>query len=140
MRIVHDAKRRAFLQALATSGAALAVGACSGSAVTTTANTGGGGGVGGGGGGGTPPPPGVNLAPVWSSVPTVSFTQGVASTFSVAAFVSDPNGDALTLTRNAVALPVGVTFDAANKRFVYDGIGALGSTNNVVLTADDGKP
>jgi hypothetical protein len=39
-----------------------------------------------------------------------------------------------------VALPVGVTFDAANKRFVYDGIGALGSTNNVVLTADDGKP
>jgi hypothetical protein len=73
-------------------------------------------------------------------MPTVQFTQGVASTFSVASFVSDPNGDALTLTRNAVALPVGVTFDAANKRFVYDGIGALGSTNNVVLTADDGKP
>jgi len=73
-------------------------------------------------------------------MPTVQFTQGVAATFSVAAFVSDPDGDALTLTRNAVALPAGVTFDAGNKQFVYDGIGSLGSTSNVVLTADDGKP
>ena len=129
MSIEHDAKRRAFLQALATTSAAFAVSACGGDAVTPTTSTGGGG-----------PPPPTNHAPVWSAMPTVTFTQGVASTFSVASFVSDPDGDALTLTRNAVALPVGVTFDAGNKRFVYDGIGSLGSTNNVVLTADDGKP
>jgi hypothetical protein len=77
---------------------------------------------------------------VWSPVPAISFQQGVASTISVASFVSDPNNDPLTLTISAAALPNGVTFDAANKRFVYNGIGALGSTNNVVLTADDGKP
>jgi hypothetical protein len=39
-----------------------------------------------------------------------------------------------------VALPAGVTFDAASKRFVYDGVGAVGSTSGHVLTADDGRP
>jgi hypothetical protein len=72
-------------------------------------------------------------------VATIQFTQGVASSVSIAAYVSDPNGDALTITKNAVALPAGVTFDAAGKRFVYDGVGALGSTSGHVLTADDGK-
>lgn len=81
-----------------------------------------------------------NLPPVWTTVPTISFVQGVASSISIAAFVSDPNGDALTITKNAVALPAGVSYDQANKRFVYDGVGAVGSASGNVLTADDGKP
>jgi hypothetical protein len=59
---------------------------------------------------------------------------------SIAAYASDPDGDALTITKNAAALPAGVTYDAAGKRFVYDGIGAVASTSGHVLTADDGKP
>ncbi len=42
--------------------------------------------------------------------------------------------------KNAAALPAGVTFDAAGKRFVYSGAGAAASTTGHVLTADDGKP
>jgi hypothetical protein len=70
----------------------------------------------------------------------VGFTQGVASSFSLASFVSDPNGDALTLAMNAVNLPAGVTFDAAGKQLVYDGIGNTASVNGVQMTADDGRP
>jgi len=74
------------------------------------------------------------------TVPTITFTQGVASSVSIAAYVTDPNGDPLTITKNAAALPAGVTFDAAGKRFVYSGAGAAASTTGHVLTADDGKP
>jgi hypothetical protein len=70
----------------------------------------------------------------------VQFTQGVASSVSIAAFATDPNGDPLTITKNAAALPAGVTYDSAGKRFVYDGVGAVGSTSGHVLTANDGKP
>jgi len=123
----YDAKRRAFLRAVTTTTAALAVGACGGAAVDSTSATSG-------------ANPASNLPPVWQTVATIQFTQGVASSISIAAYASDPNGDALTITRNAVALPAGVTYDAAGKRFVYDGVGALGSTSGHVLTADDGKP
>ncbi|HET7763729.1 MAG TPA: putative Ig domain-containing protein [Burkholderiales bacterium] len=82
----------------------------------------------------------VNLPPVWTTVPTIAFVQGTPSTISIAAFASDPNGDALTITKNSAALPAGVTYDQANKRFVYDGVGGVGSTSGNVLTADDGKP
>lgn len=81
-----------------------------------------------------------NLAPVWSSVPAITFVQGVASSISIAAYVTDPNGDPLTIAKNSIALPAGVTYDQLNQRFVYDGIGAVGSTGGNVLTADDGKP
>lgn len=81
-----------------------------------------------------------NLAPVWSSVPAMTFVQGVQSSISVAAYVTDPNGDPLTITKNSVALPAGVTYDQLTQRFVYDGIGAVGSTGGNFLTADDGKP
>jgi hypothetical protein len=88
----------------------------------------------------TSAPPGANLPPVWQTVPTIAFTQGVASGVSIAAYVSDPDGDALTIIKNNVLLPAGVTYDQANKRFVYDGVGAVGSTGGHVLTADDGRP
>src|SRR5689334_11852401 len=109
-----DARRRAFLQTLTTMMAALAVARC-----------------GGGGGGSDPQAPapgpapasGINVPPVWTTIPTVAFTQGIASSFSLASFVNDPNGDSLALTMNALTLPPGVTFDAVDKRLVYDGIG-----------------
>jgi hypothetical protein len=125
----YDSERRAFLRTLTTTTAALAIGACGGPTGTTPADAPAGPGTN----------PASNLPPVWQTVPTVSFTQGVASSVSIAAYVSDPNGDALTIAKNAVALPAGVTYDAAGKRFVYDGNGAVGSTSGHVLTADDGK-
>jgi len=82
-----------------------------------------------------------NLPPVWQGVPTITFTQGVASSVSIASYVTDPNGDPLTITLSPPALlPPGVTYDAGNKRFVYDGVGAVGLTSGNVLIADDGKP
>ncbi len=126
----YDSERRAFLRTLTTTTAALAIGACGGPTGSTPDAAPGGPGAN----------PASNLPPVWQTVPTVSFTQGVASSVSIAAYASDPNGDALTITKNSVALPAGVTYDAAGKRFVYDGNGAVGSTGGHVLTADDGKP
>jgi hypothetical protein len=77
---------------------------------------------------------------VWQGVPTITFTQGVASNVSVAGYVSDPNGDALAITLSPPGLlPPGVTYDAGNKRFVYDGVGAVGLTSGNVLVADDGR-
>lgn len=76
--------------------------------------------------------------PTWTTVPTITFVQGQAATISVAGYATDEDDDPLTFSKNGVALPAGVTFDAANKRFVYDGIGPAGGTDNHVLTADDG--
>jgi len=124
MDIVCHAERRAFLRVLTATTTALAIGGCGGG---TAADQ-------------QPPPPGTNGSPVWLTVPTITFAQGVASSVSIAAYVTDPNGDALTITKNAAALPAGVTYDAANKRFVYDGFGAVGNTSGSILTADDGRP
>jgi hypothetical protein len=130
-------ERREFLRALTLSTAALSVGACTSQVSYTppganppAPNP----------GPGNPPPPPTNQAPVWQVVPNILFTQGVATSISITPYVLDPNGDALTITKNAAALPAGVTFDAVNKRFVYDGIGAVASTSGHVLTADDGRP
>jgi len=82
----------------------------------------------------------VNQAPAWAPVPSLVFAQGIASSISIADYVTDADGDALTISTNAVTLPVGVTYDAANKRFIYDGSGPIGSSSGIVLTADDGKP
>jgi hypothetical protein len=81
-----------------------------------------------------------NFAPAWQTVPAITFAQGIAASISIAAYVTDSNGDALAITKNAAALPAGVTYDAVNKRFDYDGSGAAGSTSGNVLTADDGRP
>lgn len=77
-------------------------------------------------------------APIWTTVPTLSFVQGVPSELSVTEYVSDPDGDALTLMLNGVELPEGVTFDAAGMKFVYDGSGPIATSSGHVLTADDG--
>lgn len=98
-------------------------------------------GCGGGGDGGTqdgPAPALANQPPVWQPVPDITFTQGVAASVAIASFVSDADDDMLVITLNNVPLPEGVTYDAAGRRFVYDGHGAIGSTTGHVLTADDG--
>jgi hypothetical protein len=74
-----------------------------------------------------------NPPPVWSPVPTITFTQGVPSTISIAGYVTDTQ--ALTISKNSAGLPAGVTYNAATKSFVYDGIGAVGMTDGHVLTA-----
>lgn len=123
-----SAERRAFLRVLTATTAALAIGGC-----------------GGGSSAAAGPAPGsqtsaANLPPVWLPITTIAFTQGVASSVSIASYVSDPNGNALTIAMTSGALPAGVTFDAANKRFVYDGTLLPGSTSGIVLTANDGQP
>lgn len=81
-----------------------------------------------------------NLPPVWQLVPTITFTHGIPATISIAAYVTDPNGDPLTITRNLAPLPPGVTYDAGSKSFIYDGVGSVGTGSGSVLTADDGRP
>jgi hypothetical protein len=126
MDTAYSIERRAFLRLLTATTAGLAVGGCGPTAARfgsePAANL------------------GANLGPTWQTVPNVMFAQGVASSRSIAAYVSDADGDGLSITMNSVALPAGVTYDAANQRFVYDGVGAVGSTSGVVLTADDGQP
>ena len=74
----------------------------------------------------------------WSAVPTISFTQGVAASISVAQWLQGVNASAVAITLNAVTLPAGVTFNAATNTLDYDGIGAVGSTDGHFLTATGG--
>lgn len=133
-------ERREFLRTLTLSTAALVVGGCGSQVSLTPASSTSNSGNPGGPPPPPPPPPPANRAPVWQTVPNITFTKGVASSVSIASYVSDPDGDPLTITKNATALPAGVTYDQANKRFVYDGVGALATTSGHILTASDGKP
>lgn len=132
----HPITRRAFVGGV-TLGAAAVVLGCEGTMTGTEAEDAGRSARTDGG-----PAPGGDAAasgaPVWSSLPTIVFVAGVASTFSIAEYVSDPDGDELAITLNDVPLPAGVTFDAAGKQLVYDGSGPVAMTSGHVLTADDG--
>jgi len=86
------------------------------------------------------PVPAPNRGPQWLTMPAINFAQGVAARVSIAAYVSDPDGDDLAIIQAAGALPAGVTYDAAAKTFIYDGIGAAASTSGNILNANDGKP
>jgi hypothetical protein len=131
-----DLKRRQFVRIVTASAAAFAASAC------------GGGGSGPSGGSlaagssnataDTNLPAGANRPPAWEAIPTITFMQGVAASFSIAAYVSDADGDALAILKNSVALPQGVTYDVVTKSFVYDGVGPVGSTDGHVLTATEG--
>ncbi len=130
--------RRTFLRNVTVTAAALLANGCGGAGGATLA----------GDNAPTPPgqspstPPGQpsssNRPPVWSVIPTITFTQGIAASFSIAAFVTDEENDALSIAKNTNPLPVGVTYDAATKSFIYDGIGAVGSTGGHVMTATEG--
>ncbi len=137
----HEMTRRTFVAGAAAGGFALAVG-CGSDGATPGGAAGTGGAAGAGGTGGDAGPGDAtagNTAPVWTTVPTILFTQGVVSSFSIAEYVTDADGDALSIALNSVPLPAGVTFDAAGMRFVYDGAGPLANTSGHVLTADDGQ-
>ncbi len=77
-------------------------------------------------------------APVWLSIPTIAFTQGVQSSFSVADYITVANVAAYTLTLNGNALPAGVTFNASTRSFDYDGRGGVGGSDGLMLTAIGG--
>jgi hypothetical protein len=85
-----------------------------------------------------PPPVPVNQPPVWTTVPAIVFTQGKAATFSIASYVTD--SDPLTITKNAAALPQGVTYNPVLMAFVYDGVGPAAPASQHFLIADDGRP
>jgi hypothetical protein len=155
-RTPHDAApaapaRRAFVARTVATGAALSVGGTLAGAIALASGCGGGGGAESTAStsvstnASSPPAPPTappttppDAGPVWQAVPDITFTEGVAASFPVAAFVADADGDPLAIVTNGVALPAGVTFDPVGKRFVYDGIGAAGGTSEVVLIADDG--
>jgi hypothetical protein len=140
--------RRAFVTALGAGAAALVVGACDDEGGTDGTGPGtGGSGTGGSGSGsangpasdasgtgGASPTEGI----AWKQIPTIQFTEGVAASFSIAAFLVDPEGAVATLMKNDVVLPPGVTFDGTAMQFIYDGVGAAATTEGHVLTADDG--
>jgi hypothetical protein len=74
-------------------------------------------------------------APVWLSIPTIAFTQGVQSSFSVADYITTANVAAYTVTLNASPLPAGVTFNSVTRSFDYDGRGGVVISDGHVLTA-----
>jgi hypothetical protein len=76
--------------------------------------------------------------PVWLSIPTIAFTQGTPSSFSVADYITVANAAAFTVTLNASPLPAGVTFNSATRSFDYDGRGGVAATDGHVLTATGG--
>jgi hypothetical protein len=84
----------------------------------------------------TPQPPGVettsHASTEWRTIPTLTFTDGVAATISIADYVSD--NESLAIIKNSASLPFGVTYDAATKSFVYDGMGPVCFTDGHVLT------
>src|SRR5258706_14301095 len=86
-----------------------------------------------------PPPPPGNRAPVWQTVPTITFTQGVASSISIAGYVSDPDGDALTIRMNG-SLPSRAACDAAGNRSVFYAAEPVTTISGGDLVADDDRP
>jgi hypothetical protein len=80
-------------------------------------------------------------APSWGTIPTLTFVNGVASSASIASYLTEGNYAAATLTATGTALPAGVTLDATNKLLVYDGTAKAplpSVTTGHTLTANDG--
>ena len=80
-----------------------------------------------------PSQPPVASAWTWASIPTLSFTQGVASSISISQYIVGENTAAAIVTLNDLALPPGVVFNRINRSFDYDGIGAVNTTDQHVL-------
>lgn len=77
----------------------------------------------------------LNHAPVWITVPDVSFKQGTAASFDLTPFVTDPQGAPMTLSLASGTLPAGVTLQGM--ALVYDGSGGA-ATDTITISADDG--
>lgn len=83
----------------------------------------------------TAPAPVLAPVPVWLPIPQLVFTQGVASSISIAGYVSASNVKAFSVSLNATPLPDGVTFNGASYSFDYDGRGSMATSDGHVLTA-----
>lgn len=141
-------QRRQFIKLMSASAATLALQACGGSADGTASSTSMAGAApapepvtpprtASGGSSGPSALAPASAPPVWSLIPTLTFTQGVASKISISKYVKSASGGPLAIALNSVALPPGVTYNARTLSFVYDGIGAAGSNDGHVLTASD---
>lgn len=80
----------------------------------------------------TPPPAGVGSTPVWSAIPTLTFTLGVPGSIPIGQYVS---GNVAAIRLNDVELPEGVVYNDLTRSFDYDGVGGLASVDGYVLTA-----
>jgi hypothetical protein len=125
--------RRQFLRLMGASAAGFGLSACGGSNLSESAIA-------------TPESPsqtpvllGVKATsetlPIWSTVPTLSFTVGVPSSISVAQFVTSRSLTDIAITLNPAQLPAGVSYDTARQTFDYDGNSTLGSAAGLVLVA-----
>lgn len=72
---------------------------------------------------------------VWDTVPNVVFTPGVPGEVFIGQYIA--GAQSITIAPG-IALPAGVTYDALNQKFKYDGTLPSGTTPNVSLIADDG--
>jgi hypothetical protein len=88
----------------------------------------------------------INRAPVWQTNVTFEFESGTPKSYDIHAFVTDPDGDPLTLSIvTAPELP-GFSFNPANGLLVYDGTpitfpqGEDIAIATATFAADDGKP
>jgi len=83
-----------------------------------------------------------NNPPQWDTQPgsVVQFVQGVAASFDMNDYASDPDMNPITFTMNdsEVSLPPGVTWTAGTGVLAYDGVGALDSTSGHIITVSDG--
>lgn len=75
----------------------------------------------------------------WQPLPDISFTQGTASTYDVSGYVSNSAGLPMGIVLTSGSPPSGVTFDAANQRFSYNGTAPIDSASGLVLRATTGS-
>ena len=69
-------------------------------------------------------PEATNLPPVWQTVPTVTFTEGVAATYDVSALVADPEGDVLW-EAPIVGVPLSAQFSPGGRIVFVTHIGRI---------------
>jgi hypothetical protein len=76
-----------------------------------------------------------NRSPVIATIP--SQTRDAGSTFSIAGYGSDLDGDALTWTRTGGTAPVGVTVSPQGEVAIF--ADAIGGDYTVIVQASDGR-
>lgn len=123
--------RRNFLKYLGASAGGLGLQACGGSAAPDAPNA------------GAADQPTMLLGsltqsgtlPIWSPVPTLTFTVGAPASVSIAPYVTSKTTSEMRISLNSGTPPAGVTYDAAKQTFNYDGVGTLGSSTGLVMYA-----
>ena len=80
-----------------------------------------------------------NSAPIWDTTPAPNFTAGVASSYNLAALVTDADGDTLAFTNETgCTLPTGVTIDDVNDELDASASTTAGTTSGCVFGVNDG--